>query len=713
MSRPISRHSSRAVTIASSAEVFEVIREERTTPTPSSININTISPTSATVSPTAPASPVFASDYKPESEEENTTPAIICPCKAIKDAEQEKKNAEEIERLLKEKEIEMEQKFRDRVTHEIQYLKDRFEFILQNEQLRASHMLREAHRDREEKISALQTQLECKNMAGLMYVMCAERRKSRMEILRLTEEYTNYIRTLQQILEESQALILHLSRGYKTTARVNHEWQEKMKKIIKHFQNFVNNYTGGPPETNQYVFDLPNLLKIKTPIEDNTQEDSCDDEEDTPNENVPAIEPDRTWWNNLEGDDRPFVMFGDMADFKPPQRRAVLRAVKAQKTAPRKWKEYVFHDMFVKAECPHTNTIKDEYMKRGSSQPLDKWASAQTDKQTSSRGSDTSRRVTTASVDIRRNMGSILKIIASPNVPHTTTKSTILAARDSMEIASTTRLREKYRHASSASKIDSTCQEMSEDFEAEQDEVEEPEIRPGKTISRDEEDMTGDTTSALGSIHNDSLQVINQHVPEIDHKIHYEKICPMEKCQKMQMDDFMSSLPSYMRASPFTHFEQSFEDYEPCTPEQLEILKKRMEEKKKKERVAIDVIDDNPLLSWPPSVEGIAVQTSSQDMSIPPCTCDVAGSDAAEISQSVYNIVDLIPVKQELDRINAKCFFDDTIEFNRFKIIGQDENEDTEHENKNSFSKNRLEEIKKILKQYPSLCNIFQANIRC
>ncbi|CAH2215733.1 jg3070, partial [Pararge aegeria aegeria] len=52
------------------------------------------------------------------------------PMKSIKDAEQEKKNAEEIERLLKEKEIEMEQKFRDRVTHEIQYLKDRFEFIL-------------------------------------------------------------------------------------------------------------------------------------------------------------------------------------------------------------------------------------------------------------------------------------------------------------------------------------------------------------------------------------------------------------------------------------------------------------------------------------------------------------------------------------------------------------------------------------------------------
>lgn len=48
-------------------------------------------------------------------------------------------------------------------------------------------MLREAHRERQEKISALQTQLECKNLAGLMYVICTERRKSKLEKMRLIE----------------------------------------------------------------------------------------------------------------------------------------------------------------------------------------------------------------------------------------------------------------------------------------------------------------------------------------------------------------------------------------------------------------------------------------------------------------------------------------------------------------------------------------------
>lgn len=49
----------------------------------------------------------------------------------VKDEEQEKKHAEQIEGLLKEKEIEMEEKFQERIEREMKYLKDRFAFILQ------------------------------------------------------------------------------------------------------------------------------------------------------------------------------------------------------------------------------------------------------------------------------------------------------------------------------------------------------------------------------------------------------------------------------------------------------------------------------------------------------------------------------------------------------------------------------------------------------
>lgn len=45
-------------------------------------------------------------------------------------------------------------------------------------------------------------------------------------------EYTNYIHALQDILTDAQGLILHLSKGYRTATRVDHEWRDKMRKVL-------------------------------------------------------------------------------------------------------------------------------------------------------------------------------------------------------------------------------------------------------------------------------------------------------------------------------------------------------------------------------------------------------------------------------------------------------------------------------------------------
>ncbi|XP_050357472.1 uncharacterized protein LOC126778118 [Nymphalis io] len=692
----MSLHSSpeRMIKMADSTDVLEVIRKD---------------PSSEMPSMTINASGLPAAQKNEDKEKDKV---ILCPCKAAIDAEREQKHAEELKKKLSEKEIEMEEKMQARLKNEVEHLKDRFEFILHNEQVRTSYMLREAHRERKEKISALQTQLECKNLAGLMYIMCSERRKSRLEKMKLTEEYTNYIQGLQNILAESQSLILRLSRGYKTAARVDYEWRGKMMKVIKHFQNFVNNFVGGTPEANQFLLDLPALLKIDAPIEDNPHEDPCEDEE------VPIeeeIEPSKQWWEMMDDDNRPFLMFGDMADLNPPQRREVLKSIKAAKTAPKKWKNYVFNDMFLKSKCPHSDVIKNEYLKRMPTPG--KWECTQTE-QPFSYGSEISRRVTTASVDIRGNMGSILKLITSNGTPQTH-KNTLLGARDSMEIASTTKLREKQRQTidhgkvvlNIGNKIDSIFNEMYSEVGPDHEEVEEHEPVPRESKIEDE-DVGDKSMSTLGSVHNDSLQIIS-HVPELDRKINYEKICPVKKCQKLQVDSFIRSLPSYMRASPFTHIEQTYDEYEACSPEQLEILKRRIEEKKKREKVEFDLTEVNPLLSWTPSLDGVAVQTSDISMSLPPCTCRVPSPSPASSTQHVFAMADLIPVKQKLNKIEAECFFDDNIEFNRFKVIGRDESRDNTYDKVKNCTRNRLQEIKTILKHHPSLYDIFQANIRC
>lgn len=49
----------------------------------------------------------------------------------------------------------------------------------------------------------------------------------------VSSEYTSYILALQGILAEAQSLILRLSRGYKTASRLDQEWRDKMKSVVK------------------------------------------------------------------------------------------------------------------------------------------------------------------------------------------------------------------------------------------------------------------------------------------------------------------------------------------------------------------------------------------------------------------------------------------------------------------------------------------------
>lgn len=84
MSYPTSRHSSRNVTIANSAEVFEVIREERSPPALSSININATSATSPpfpTTNTCATVDDSYTDGNDEEESKDEKAPIVICPCK--------------------------------------------------------------------------------------------------------------------------------------------------------------------------------------------------------------------------------------------------------------------------------------------------------------------------------------------------------------------------------------------------------------------------------------------------------------------------------------------------------------------------------------------------------------------------------------------------------------------------------------------------------
>ncbi|XP_063541737.1 uncharacterized protein LOC134750489 [Cydia strobilella] len=632
----------------------------------------------------------------------------------------------DVEALLAKREAQLRTEFDDELKTQLGMLRERFDFVLQHEQVRSCYMLREAHRERKEKVQALQTQLECKNMTGLMYVMCSERRKAKLEKMRIISEYTKYIHTLQDILTEGQRLILHLSRGYKTAARVDHEWRQKMRSIIKEFQEYVYHFAGGTPESNQYVFDLPALLRTETSIVDDPEEDPCtcegEEEEKTVVDEDGVIE-DKTWWELLESPCKPFVMFGDMAEFLPPQRRQVVASAKETlKSAPPKWKDYVFNEMFLKSDCPRADVIKDEYPKH---LPIDKWechqAHVDNDSNESSRFG--SRRMTTNSNDMR-NMGSILKIITSSGL--LPPKTNLLAARDSMEIASSTKVRGKkngfdVKNVSIciARTRSSSLQNLAKEF------------MPGKTnninksdppVSKqhrlsadtyDEAEVAGSTKNGLESIQ-DSLLVIPSHKADNDHKINYEKICPIEKCQRMQVDSFMRSLPAYMRASPYMLFEQTFAEYETCSPEQLQILQQRLEQKQKKHMPEEE--DSASAPDFEQAVDGVGVQTSDELITgLPPCTCKDPYPSIASSTTRIFRVEDLLPMKEALDEITKECFYNQNIVFDRFKVVGQESRHsyNNETKGKEEFKKLRVQEIKNILRKHPSMLDLFQPNPQC
>ncbi|KAJ8715761.1 hypothetical protein PYW07_010243 [Mythimna separata] len=656
----------------------------------------------------------------------------ICVCKP-NDEKEVRIAPSHVEEILKEKETELRDEYEKILQREKAVIKDRFDFILLNEQIRASYMLREAHRERQEKIHALQTQLQCKNLAALMYVMCTERRRSRMEKLKIIEEYTKYINELHGILKRGQELILYLSRGYKTAARVDHEWRGKMKKIICEFMAFIYHYAGGDPETNQYLLDLPKLMKTETTTEIDPEEDPCDcsdDDEVIYYEPPPDPREEKPWWDDLDSDDHPFVMYGDMADFKPDQRREVLKQVKeqrirAEKTAPKEWKELAFDEMFTKSNCPRLDQIKNIYSDK---MPVPiKWECIHSpyngEKVNSKMSIHTTAR--NASIDIRGTMGSILKIIAAPSTAPVAAKTELLGARDSMEIHSTTRLKnsakpekgghyeEPIRHEPAVVlNIGKKRGSVFAGKGSESDSVEHKRESTPPPVHHADHDTKDETQSLLGSLHQDSLTITQPHHQEQDHSINYERVCPMEKCQRMQVDSFMRTLPPYMRANPFTHFEQTFDEYQTCTPEQLEMIKQRIENKKKKEEEEEEKEDDSlesSLSEW--ASAGVGVQTSATDM-LPPCTCIEDSLTSYSDNHFVFDLADLEPVKVAMDAIHRECLFSDKIEFNRFKVIGQDlENRKRQrHEQDNEFKETRYQEIAEILNKHPSLLDIFQAN---
>ncbi|CAG9118608.1 unnamed protein product [Plutella xylostella] len=305
-----------------------------------------------------------------------------------------------------------------------------------------------------------------------------------------------------------------------------------------------------------------------------------------------------------------------------------------------------------------------------------------------------------------------------------TDKSTLLAAKDSLEIASSKHL---LHHSI-----------VVEELEQEQqlyDVTEECLCGPEEEEEEEKEDIQNKITVV------DSLTCVRAHVPDADSKINYEKYCPMDKCELMRMSSFDRALPPYMKANPYTHFRQTFEHYHPCSPEQLEIIQERIKEREAKEKLMREGKSKPDVLEeWRDEVGGVATQTSDYMLGdLPPCTCrdphptpafssvphptprPAASGPECDIIilPSILTLIhtavqDLLPMKEALAQIATEQMSDHKANINRLQVDGQGENVDEIlNQDRKTFTKNRMESIKEIFKKYPSLADLFQGNAMC
>ncbi|GBP19264.1 hypothetical protein EVAR_79864_1 [Eumeta japonica] len=447
-------------------------------------------------------------------------------------------------------------------------------------------------------------------------------------------------------------------------------------------------------------------------------------------------EENKNWWETIEDDDRPFIVFGDMEQMNPKQKKDIKKKIKAVKTAPKKWKEYVFDDKYFKATCENLPKIKDLFKDRGQG-AMQK------------QNMESYYRQTTFSIDQGYAMGTVLKYVISAGGALQTAAnknamaSGILAAKDSLEIMSTVKIlvvtkasqwrkiatrgrrskgrgalylriasfvgdserqfrvlltgtllrlqKDKNKNGSSPSLT--SCEKillaLKKSSSATQDEMQE------------QETSESSISSSFKSIEEDCFRITSAYIPKNESQLTYDKVmlssrtcevCPVDQCKRMRMDSFLADLPAYMRRSG----RNLGADYETCSPEQLRVIKKRLEERHRKssKEVKEDILEE-----WKHFADGVGVQTSAHSVR-PLCACP---KETAQYLTS-RDVTDFLPIKREVDRIPKERLFDNEIEFRRFKLLGD------ATDARRDYSAGLIQELGPIFRSHPSMTSLFNTN---
>lgn len=114
-----------------------------------------------------------------------------------------------------------------------------------------------------ESLKQLKHNLECKNIANMMYVLCMERRKCYQEKGRIEQQYIDEIKKLSKAVSNKNERIKSFCEEKKKKEREVNLREACLLEIIRHFQKFINFALRAAPTQAEFLLSIEKMMAFE------------------------------------------------------------------------------------------------------------------------------------------------------------------------------------------------------------------------------------------------------------------------------------------------------------------------------------------------------------------------------------------------------------------------------------------------------------------
>lgn len=123
--------------------------------------------------------------------------------------------------------------------------------------------VKEAQECCQETFQHLKHQLQCKNIANMMYVLCVERQKCQAERQQMERDYQKQIHELHNLLTEKNVEITKLTRESEEKIKQSNLREECILEILRQFQKFINFALRASPTQAEFLLSVEKMMLLE------------------------------------------------------------------------------------------------------------------------------------------------------------------------------------------------------------------------------------------------------------------------------------------------------------------------------------------------------------------------------------------------------------------------------------------------------------------